>query len=586
MADDITIDYGNDAGGSGSYFTRQFGQPINWNPNIDQRMGTSLMTATPGNPGSEIDLSGMNGGVNDAQPDQINPYGIDLSTLQYIRGGLDRVRNTPPSEQLRAEDFYPLGDEPVAVGQFSGPLFGGNVYSAGAPEIPYAMLYAKQRARKAEEDAYNAKLNQQVNYELAHVKSAIQDRVFVEQQQEDWTNWLNEQYDKLRKSNISPEYWTDVITKSQGYKNKIAQWNNVAATFDPAYDRALTTVQAYNNQINGKTDQADNTSPYVSRYTYELSQEFLNKLGKEKIDVDDLATYNFDQRYRYAQNMDNLIDEYATTWNKKETSAIEEAKKNGKWIRTNKNDVYSIRNVTGVDPDSKETKADIKAIYDRTYGRETDKRIVPDFETEFYPAFKDKLYNTEKQVIKEIDKFDPFEWAELAWKQKQSAPTTITPNTKQFLVTGKDGKQYTVKWTGDITTSDGKAAKIPVSGNTGNVAFDPTNGSFDRSKIVGKAAIVGYGNVPDPSGNEVKGVRILGVDANGKVREEWQYASNFAQPIQEWEADKNIAQPVDNNDPIVTTEYQRVNTQPGAVFTVEPQNQQSNQTTPGTGGAY
>ncbi len=526
---DTNVNYGNGPIGTGSYMSRS----VPWDTNTDRRWVSKLMEL--GQDQNNIP-TGAAVGTTQTSPTE-TPYGIDLSTYQYLSNSLKNAQNPPPFDQLGLQDIYPTANNPIEVGTFSSPLLSGSLFSAGAPQVPYEMIYAKQRARAAKDAERDAKIAQQVTYEKAHLKNALQDRLFSTEQDKAWNSYLTQQYDNLKKNNVAPEYWYDAITKSQGYKEMQGKFKNFQMTFDANYDAAADAIDFYNKQKSGDADAAN--LPYVSYTTYKKAMDFMDKLGKEDIDWNDKDFLNFDTRYRQARNMDKVIETYGGNMNKEVTSSIMKAMADGKLLNTDMNDVYTVMEVGGWNPDKKETRDKIKSIYDAQYGvmAKEDPGSVPDFETEFFPAFKDYLYQTQKQELKTISKTSPIEWAKLRLEEKKAAlEKVVIPKTeeKSLTVPGDTDEIWSIpknkQSTKVIWVASGTMAKIynPYTGKVENVPmkegyYKPT--ALRKSKSTGDVSM-DYVPVQQVPMRRDDGTYVL--DQNGKPYMTFQETQNYS----------------------------------------------------------
>ena len=518
--DDINIDYGNGPSGTGSYFTRGLTGGVPFETDINKRMSQSLMNAGSGDVmlpediGTESSLATDGSGL--VQPSQ---YGIDFSTQQYInRNVANALRNNAPMEALSAREYYPLGNEPVEVGQFSGPLGSVSLFSAGAAEIPYEMLYAKQRARDAQEAIDAAKRNRQITWDLAKTKDALHNEIFVNQQNEDWIPWVNEKITDLKLNpNVRPEDYADIITGSQEYKEKVLKWNNVADSYDQVFDWATQAIMFKNEQAipgvttikkttskekggtttgSGKTkastgeeqyDQTSETSrtgevsaedvPYVSDHVYGIAQRFMNETRKSKVDIDALA--DIMNEMQYAKSMDKIINETADSWNANIQSSLIKAKIDGRWVTTDKENAYLLMEQQGIiNSRSPELKSKIREVYDSQY-KYIDPKFRPEFETEFYPQQVNALTYQEKATFQKLDKFDWFRIKQLEFEKTKAQLGPIQPtNGKEQIQTAFGTAQ--VEYKNKIVVPWGTKGMTGTSAITAE--YNPVSGKWIERK--------------------------------------------------------------------------------------------------------
>jgi hypothetical protein len=521
--DDIDIDYGNGPSGAGSYFTRGLGGGVTWNTDISSRMAQSLMSGTPGTQGGlsvSNDITGIETSpeIDGSGLVQQSQYGIDPSTQQYInRSVADALRNSAPSEMLSSKEYYPLGNEPIEVGSFSTPLLSGSLFSAGAAEIPYEMLYAKQRARETQEAIMNEKRNRQLNWDLALTKDALHNEVFVNQQNKDWIPWVNEKIDKLKADrSVRPEDYYEIITGSQEYKEKQLKWNNVANGYDQVFDWATQTIMFKNEQAvpastttskittkdkeassagSGRTktstgeeqySQEYETSktgavaavdvPYVSDYSYGVAQRFMNEIRKSSVDIEALT--DIMNEMQHAKSMDKIINETADVMNANIESEMIKAAVDNKWITTDKENGYNILKTTGVkNSRSPEIKKDLREIYDSQY-KYVEEKFRPDFETEFYPQAISALIKKEELTFEKLSKTSAYEYGMLDLAKKNSQKPPIQP------VNGKE-QFNTMYGTAELNTYNKIMVPYgePAMKFSGSISkeYDPVNGKWVTS---------------------------------------------------------------------------------------------------------
>lgn len=446
----------------------------------------------------------------------------DDETLNYIAQQNKRYQGLPSlDEGLTQRDFYPT-NQPIAQGQFSGPLYSGTTYSEGAPEIPFELIQAKMRARqKQAEQLQKADQLQQKFYE---VKDKVYNDQILNQQLGDYGQMWGDYKSKYKETGVPVTQWDDKFMNEPEVKRKNFLWRNATENFNETFDEYTKVLaDAMNPQSKG-----GEYSSWRSPQTIKDANAFFNHTTYGTLTPEIMMKYN-PHAIQSAESIDKTVDEYWKDFKGEQlanqviaAAGSELASKGTK--NTSANDVYEYIKTSGFN-EKFLTNAALKeytAKYNdlaRSFDSNIDPKTgevtggaeahLPSFKDDFLPRFLSRAENAESRELKEVGtgRGSDVEWARWAQEQKEKNLLPVRPQDTYDV----NGTRVQTEW----SLMD---KKVNVEGN-------------DLGLPSGNYRVVKVFQVPGENGKSSAKAEVVPVkyeshtDANGKIitKEELQY---------------------------------------------------------------
>ena len=428
-------------------------------------------------------------------------FGFDPETLDYI----SQQTATPTIEDnLSAQSFYPMGNEGIDVGQYSGPKGSFSLMSEGAPEIPYELIYAKQRQRDAQAEAERKGQQLQLNY--YRVKDKARSKVLEDDQVNFWEGMKNQYFAQYKEDGVPAAAWADKFMTEPDVKKGLIAYRNGSENWNDYWDKSMKVVtdmtSPQNMKDGGYTD-------YHSPETFVLAKNFLDGAGGGTMGTDDMLKLNPNE-FTAAESLDKMVDEYWS--NPKQAEIVNQMiAKAGSALgtkgvtNTNSNQVYEYIKTTGYGEDFLTNAAvnEYKGKYgsllraynstvEETTGKDGKKHykvvggaanVLPDIEKDVIPRFMSRLKEGVERSITNVGQ-DLLGEKRLAFdkeKEKyQDVKATITTTIAPHIIDGKVVDNASVEgW-----NIQGRNIQVAANANTlTGLVWDKDGNMVDKSQL-------------------------------------------------------------------------------------------------------